>query len=279
MWTMSVGERGRPATRLTPYALHYVARLLLRVSARELTAALTAMKPSDDIDDLARSADCGAVAVAGDAHASAASEVRESRKQRAARLLREADPDRDVIALIEHGEIRAALCQIMARHGAGVYRYCREALRDAALADDVQQQVFIEVYRDLPRFAGRSTVKTWLFGIARHRVLDAAKRRARVHARVELDNLADAPDPRAEPGELLDDQRLRELVARCLGEFDEKVRTALLLRYQQGFTFEQMAVICGEKAGTLQVRVARALPILQARLRRAYSEREIFRRG
>lgn len=226
------------------------------------------MKHSDDIDTLAASADCGAVAVAGAAQRGATSEVRETRKERAVRLLREADPDRDVIALIEHGELRGALRCVMARHGAAVYRYCREALRDEALADDVHQQVFIEVYRDLRRFAGRSTVRTWLFGIARHRVLDAAKRRARVQARVELDNFADAPDPRAEPGELLDDQRLREEVAKCLGDFEEKVRTALLLRYQQGFTFEQMAVICGEKAGTLQVRVARALPLLQARLRR-----------
>ena len=238
------------------------------------------MSHNDDIDDLAAdlaaSGDCGAIAVAGDARSTG--EARESRTQRAARLLREADPDRDVITMVECGETRAALCCVMARHGAAVYRYCREALRDAALAEDVQQQVFIEAFRDLPRFAGRSTVRTWLFGIARHRVLDAAKVRARLHARVELDNFADAPDPRAAPDEQLDDQRLRELVAACLAGFDEKVRTALLLRYQQGFTFEQMAVICRERPGTLQVRVARALPILQDRLRRAYSELAIVRR-
>jgi RNA polymerase sigma factor (sigma-70 family) len=228
----------------------------------------------DDLDDLARSADCVAVAVAGDAQASASAELRESRTERAARVERErsprrpeADADGDVVALVERGELRAALCRVMARHGAAVYRYCYGALRDAALAEDVQQHVFIEAHRDLPRFSGRSTVRTWLFAIARHRVLDAAKARRRAHARVELDSCADAPDPRATPGELLDDHRLRELLAACIDELDESVRTALLLRYQQGFTFEQMAEICGEKAGTLQVRVARALPILRARMR------------
>jgi RNA polymerase sigma-70 factor (ECF subfamily) len=234
------------------------------------------MRHNDDIDDLAASSDCGAVAVAGDARSSG--ETRESRKQRAARLLREADPDRDVIALVARGETREALRCVMARHGAAVYRYCREALHDAALAEDVHQQVFIEAYRDLPQFAGRSTVRTWLFGIARHRVLDAAKARARVHARVELDSFADAPDPQAAPDEQLDDQRLRERVTACLAGMDEKVRTALLLRYQQGFTFEQMAAICREKPSTLQVRVARALPILKERLRRACSGVAIVRR-
>jgi DNA-directed RNA polymerase specialized sigma24 family protein len=42
------------------------------------------------------------------------------------------------------------------------------------------------------------------------------------------------------------------------------MRTAVLLRYQQGFTFAEMARICGEKPGTLQARVARALPLLRA---------------
>jgi len=121
-------------------------------------------------------------------------------------------------------------------------------------------------------------VRTWLFGIARHRVLDAAKARARVHARVELDSFADAPDPRAAPDEQLDDQRLHELLVACLDSLDEKSRNALLLRYQQGFTFEQMAAICREKPGTLQVRVARALPILKERLWRACSGVAIVRR-
>jgi RNA polymerase sigma-70 factor (ECF subfamily) len=222
------------------------------------------MNHSDDIDNLAPCAGY-AFAVRHDG------ERRESRKQCAARRRREADPDLDVIALIERGETRAALCRVMARHGAAVYRYCHKALRDASLADDVHQQVFLQAFRDLRQFAGRSTVQGWLFGIARHRVLDAAKVRARLHARVKIDDVANAADPHPEPGELLDDQRLRDLLAKYIEDFDEKVRTALLLRYEEGLTFEQMAVICGGKAGTLRVRVERALSILQERLRRTYS--------
>jgi RNA polymerase sigma-70 factor (ECF subfamily) len=102
-------------------------------------------------------------------------------------------------------------------------------------------------------------------------VLDAAKLRARLHACVEIDDVANAADLHPEPGELLDDQRLRDLVAKYIGDFGEKVRTALLLRYEEGLTFEQMAVICGGKAGTLRVRVDRALSVLQERLRHTYS--------
>ena len=154
----------------------------------------------------------------------------------------------------------------MQRHGNAVYRYCRAALNDAALADDVLQQVFLQAFRDLPRFAGRSTVRTWLLSIARHRVLDAAKQRRRTWARLELAAGPDLPDALPPVGEALDDARLRAALVACIAELDEPVRTAILLRYQQGLTYEEMAEICDERAGTLHARVTRALRQLRDRV-------------
>jgi RNA polymerase sigma-70 factor (ECF subfamily) len=152
----------------------------------------------------------------------------------------------------------------MQRYGAAVYRYCREALHDTTLADDVQQQVFIEVFRDLRTFNGQSSVRTWLFAIARHRVLDAAKARRRAQAHIDADDPAAVLDSRPSPGEMIDDARLHEALLACLQELREEVRTVLLLRFQQGFTFEELAVVCGERPGTLQAKVTRALPVLRA---------------
>lgn len=176
------------------------------------------------------------------------------------------DRDKDALDLVRAGDVTGALQRLMKRHGASIYRYCRTALNDAVLADDVLQQVFLEAFRDLPRFSGRSTVRTWLLAIARHRVLDAAKQRRRAHARTEPANTADPPDPRPPPGEALDDARLRATLAACLAEFDEPVRTAILLRYQQGLTYAEMAEICDELPGTLHARVSRALRQLRDRI-------------
>jgi len=176
---------------------------------------------------------------------------------------RVSDPDRDILGLVAHGDMTGALRRLMERHGIAVYRYCREALRDATLADDVQQQVFIEAFRDLTKFHGRSSVKTWLFAIARHRVLDAAKSRRRTHARFERDDAIGVPDARPGAGEIIDEARLREALVECLAQLREPIREALLLRFQQGFTFEDMAELCGEKPGTLQAKVTRALPVLR----------------
>jgi RNA polymerase sigma-70 factor (ECF subfamily) len=173
------------------------------------------------------------------------------------------DPDHDIVNLVKAGSLDAALRTLMRRHGTAVFRYCREALRDAALAEDVHQHVFIQAYRDLARFGGRSTMRTWLFAIARHRVLDAAKARRRALAHLEEDDTADPPDLTPAADEAIDDARLCEALVACVGKLGEHMRTAVLLRFQQGFTFEQMAEVCGEKPGTLQARVVRALPRLR----------------
>ena len=156
----------------------------------------------------------------------------------------------------------------MQRHGKAVYRYCREALRDAVLADDVQQQVFIAAFRDLPKFNQRSTVRTWLFAIARNRVLDAAKSRHRAKSHIDGDDATGVPDPHPSPGDSLDDARLHAALLACVELLTPRVRSALLLRFQQGFSFEAMAEMCNEKPGTLQAQVTRALPVLRTCIER-----------
>jgi RNA polymerase sigma-70 factor, ECF subfamily len=195
------------------------------------------------------------------------------------------DADRDIVSLIRRAADAAnsgaserdsddrfrrphatvALDLLMRRHGTAVYRFCRQQLHDPLLAEDVHQQVFSEAYRDLVTFSGRSTLRTWLFAIARYRVLDAAKarRRARAYLTEEDDEMADTPDPTPQPADQLDDARLIEALVECVGNLDVHTRTVMLLRYQQGFTFDEIAEICKEKAGTLQARVTRALPRLR----------------
>jgi RNA polymerase sigma-70 factor (ECF subfamily) len=168
-----------------------------------------------------------------------------------------------VLALVANQDMTGAIRQLMQRHGTLMYRYCREALRDDALAEDVQQQVFIAAYRDLPKFAGRSTVRTWLFAIARHRVLDAAKSRRRARSHVDGEDATSVPDLRPSAGESLDEARLREALIACLDKLPLHVAHALLLRFQQGFSFEAMSEMCHEKPGTLQAQVSRALPQLR----------------
>jgi RNA polymerase sigma-70 factor (ECF subfamily) len=169
------------------------------------------------------------------------------------------DPDADLLDLVHRGKRDAALRMLMQRHGRAVYRFCHESLPDKPRADDVHQRVFIEAHRDLPRFQGRSLVKTWLFAIARHRIMDERKAHHRAARHLEHDEAHDIADATASPDEQLDDARLREALVICVAELAPDIREAVLLRFEHAMTFDQMAEICREKAGTLQARVARAM--------------------
>src|SRR5262245_50961066 len=106
----------------------------------------------------------------------------------------------------------------MREHGKAVFGLCLRELHDAGLAEDVTQQVFLEAYRDLDRFQQRSSVRTWLFGIAYHRCLDAHKRRQRRLQRVESDESAVAAfeDPSAGPHEHLEGAERWAALEKCL---------------------------------------------------------------
>jgi RNA polymerase sigma factor (sigma-70 family) len=173
------------------------------------------------------------------------------------------DAEPAILAAVASGRIADAIRIAMQHYGDAVYRYCRQMVKDASRADDVHQQVFIEAYRDLRTFAGRSSVRSWLFGIARHRCLDAVKGDRRYVDRYKRDAPGDTPDPARPPDTAIDDARLIAALTACLEQLAPAVRTAVLLRFQQGFSFEEMSRMSDERAGTLQQRVARALPVLR----------------
>jgi RNA polymerase sigma-70 factor (ECF subfamily) len=172
-----------------------------------------------------------------------------------------------VLAAMEGGDRRRALALLMDAYGTAVYRFCRAALGDPAAADDALQTVFLEAYESLPRFARRSTLLTWLLGIARHRCLDAAKARQRWRLRFFGGSAAAAgepadPDPGAE--QALAERARSSFVLDCLKQLPAEVRMAVILRCQEGLSYEDMSRMSRERAGTLQARVSRALPVLRA---------------
>lgn len=174
----------------------------------------------------------------------------------------ESHPDGDVHALVRAGDVQSAFRLLMKRYGEDVYRLCLRALNDKALAEDVRQQVFLEAFRDLRRFACRSTMRTWLLAIARHRVLDELKMRRRARAHIldsEPRELAELSDSQPSPAESVDSMRMLQALAASLDNLDGDVRAAILLRFHRGLSYDEMAELCGEQSGTMHARVSRAL--------------------
>ena len=126
------------------------------------------------------------------------------------------------------------------------------ALVDPGAADDLTQETFLRAFKALPTFEGRSSVRTWLLGIARRTCADhlrAVVRRRRLDARLAAQVCTDLPVP---------DPAHRLSTADLLGRLSEERRTAFVLTQVLGLSYAEAAVVEDVPVGTIRSRVARA---------------------
>ncbi|MGO8969223.1 MAG: RNA polymerase sigma factor [Myxococcaceae bacterium] len=171
-----------------------------------------------------------------------------------------ADSEAAVLDALSRSDRNRALTLLMGRYGQAVYNYCRHMLGNDALAEDVHQTTFAQAYSDFGRYRGRSSLRNWLWGIARHRCLDTLKMLRRENKHVEHPETT--PDiATTEPGaeEQLQLGSIGKHLAECIGRLDAEVRDAILLRFMEQLSYEEMAQMTGVRAATLQMRVARAM--------------------
>jgi RNA polymerase sigma-70 factor, ECF subfamily len=124
------------------------------------------------------------------------------------------------------------------------------AVTSVDAADDLTQETYLRAFRALPDFAARSSVRTWLLGIARRACADhvrAAMRRRRIDARVAAQPAQTAPDPADGLG-----------TADLLRRLPDERRSAFVLTQLLGLSYAEAAAVEGVPVGTIRSRVARA---------------------
>src|SRR6478609_6874417 len=135
----------------------------------------------------------------------------------------------EVIRRAQRGD-QAAFALIVDTYQTPIFNYILRTVGDRGLAEDLTQEVFLRVYQSLPRFSFRSKFTTWLFQIAKNRMLDELRTRERRPPPDELDHdvlrMADAPVERA---------ATIDAIWRAVAELPLDLRTALLLRDLSGF--------------------------------------------
>jgi RNA polymerase sigma-70 factor (ECF subfamily) len=137
-------------------------------------------------------------------------------------------------------------------------------LADPGSADDLTQETFLRALGALPRFAGRSSARTWLLSIARRVVVDQIRRnqaRPRKAAGADLEAMLDARPGAARFEDIIEIRML-------LDALDSDRRDALLLTGVLGLSYAEAAEVCGCPVGTIRSRVARAREDLISAARR-----------
>ncbi|MGW1375202.1 sigma-70 family RNA polymerase sigma factor [Streptomyces sp. NPDC002446] len=148
-----------------------------------------------------------------------------------------------------------------------VWRFVAYLSGDANGADDLAQETCLRALTGLPRFAGRSSARTWLLSIARRVVVDrhrSAAARPRIADVDDWQAAAEHRQPSGLPG-FDDGLALGEL----LDALDGERREAFVLTQLVGMSYEDAAAVVGCPVGTVRSRVARARADLAGWLRSA----------
>ena len=153
----------------------------------------------------------------------------------------------------DEGALRLAYSE----HGSLVYSLCRRSVDDATAAD-ITQEVFVAAWRNRARFdAERGSLRAWLAGITRNKIIDHFRSTAREDRRVE--KVAGTP-PLADPTERqLAEVADRMLLADLLDELPERARTVISLAFFEDLTHIEIADRTGIPLGTVKSDIRRGL--------------------
>ena len=166
------------------------------------------------------------------------------------------------------GRDREAVARLFDRYFDAVYRYAHARLGNVADAEDAAAETFVAMVRALDRFRWRGVpFEAWLFRIARSKVVDIARQRARVHT-AQPSALADAVDHEADPARVLAAREVRRALVAAVDRLPHDQRDVVMLRFFLGRSIRETADHLGRSEGAVKQLQFRALSTLRQRARR-----------
>ncbi len=178
------------------------------------------------------------------------------------------------VELLQHVAMgdQAALDALYTRHAAVLLRYLRQLTRDTLEAEEILQDTFVAAWTSAKRFEERSTVRTWLFSIARRQWRDRHRRHALDLAPdADLDQLTDpAPTP--------DENALAAVASEELSALVERLspahRDVLALAFVDELSYAEIAQVLDVPVGTVKSRLNHA----KQALKKLVTQREEIKR-
>lgn len=185
-----------------------------------------------------------------------------------------AEPEDDVALLKRTGSgDREAFDRLIDRHQAAVFRFIRSLGPDPALSEDALQETFLAAWRSAGTFRGDSSVRTWLFTIARHTTARQYRRQVGEPERQDLATLDDLGvaagwGSELDPEAMAMQQEERAAITRALEALDPEDRRVLVLRDLEQLKGEEAAAVLGLTLAALKSRLHRARLRFAAHLRK-----------
>jgi RNA polymerase sigma-70 factor (ECF subfamily) len=187
----------------------------------------------------------------------------------------ETDPDAALMLRVKQGD-GGAFAELVEKYKQPVMNVVYRMLRDATEAEDLAQNVFVQVYRSAHRYHVSSKFSTWLFTIVRNLCLNEIRRRSRHPA-----DSMDAPhsEQQDQPWQQFEDKKsfsppdhllhgeLQEKIEQALADLPENQRVAIVLCRQDELSYEEIAKVLGCSLSATKSLIHRGREVLKQKLK------------
>jgi RNA polymerase sigma-70 factor (ECF subfamily) len=172
-------------------------------------------------------------------------------------------PDPELLRRARRGDAEAFSSLVVA-YQTPIFNYVLRVVGgDRALAEDLSQEIFLRVYQGLPGFNMRCRFTTWLFQIAKHRVLDELRARdRRGRERVDIDSVPGALASYDQEGQV----EQMDSIFRAIGALNPDLRMALVLRDVVGLSYNEISDTLDISLATTKWRIYKARELTAERL-------------
>lgn len=160
----------------------------------------------------------------------------------------------DLLTRVARGD-EAAFAAVYDSLGAAVYGLARRVIRDPARAEEVAQEVFLQVWQTAARFdPERGRAKSWVMTLAHRRAVDAVRHDQAASDRDKAYDWSSGPDY-DEVSETVTVRLEHEQVRQCMDGLTELQREAIDLAYYKGYTYAECATLLEANPATVKTRM------------------------
>ncbi len=164
------------------------------------------------------------------------------------------DKDIALVTRIAEGD-KAAFRTLFETYGERVFRYVYRMVNDEGQAEEVTNDVMLEVWKGAHKFEGRSKASTWVLGIARHLALNAIRGKQLVT--VDLDDSPEA-DGRESAATVRDRDTVKQKLRDALAKLSSDHREVVELAFFHGYSYQEVAEVMGCPENTVKTRMFHA---------------------
>lgn len=160
--------------------------------------------------------------------------------------------DQDLIDRIAAHD-QTAIEVLFARYQVRVHRFIQRRVRSEAIAEELTNEVFLEVWRNAARFEGRSSLSSWMLGIAHNKAVSTLRKRS--EDELDDDAASAIPDHADNPEVSTQKADKGQLLKLCMERLSDEHRTIIDLVYYHELSVAEVAEVVGIPENTVKTRM------------------------